>query len=132
MHQVEEQELAAGQSSFINKAYEALLKPLTRGFYLLELRGVPLEEVEEAVNPAFLMEIMETNEDIIDVASNPPVLQQIQEANNAKMDDCVQVVAEAFRNGDFALAKNTLIKLKYFTNIDGKIKGIQRNNMDST
>ncbi|NXL82852.1 HSC20 protein, partial [Leptocoma aspasia] len=58
-----EQHYSEQHSSLINKAYQTLLNPLSRGLYLLELRGVELtQETDSDADSAFLMEIVEINE----------------------------------------------------------------------
>jgi molecular chaperone HscB len=125
----EEQKLAEEQSSFINKAYNTLLKPLSRGEYLLELHGDPIEEANTAVDPEFLMGIMEFNEDIVEVTDNSQALQQLDDINNARMEVCVKEISSAFLENNVPKAKHLLVKLKYFSNIDDKIKLIRRNKM---
>ncbi|XP_060574031.1 iron-sulfur cluster co-chaperone protein HscB-like [Ruditapes philippinarum] len=126
----EEQALAEYQSAFVNKAYNTLLKPLSRGQYLLEIHGDPIEEANSAVDPNFLMEVMEINEDISEAVGNDKALNQLDDINNARMEKCIENVSSAFAANDIPKAKEFLIKLKYFSNIDGKIKEIYRRNMD--
>lgn len=48
----------------MNKAYDALLKPVPRALYLLSLHGESLEEGDITLEPEFLLGIMEVNEEI--------------------------------------------------------------------
>ncbi|XP_045216916.2 iron-sulfur cluster co-chaperone protein HscB-like [Mercenaria mercenaria] len=126
----EELALAEQQSAFVNRAYNTLLKPLTRGQYLLEIHGDPIDESTSAVNPNFLMEIMEFNEDIAEAVGNKDAVGQLDNINSSRMEKCVEEVSKAFAADDVPKAKECLIKLKYFTNIDDKIKDIFRKHMD--
>lgn len=123
--------VAENQSAFINKAYKTLMKPLTRGLYLLELKGDPLDEKNNAVDMNFLAEIMEMNEELMEASDHPEVIEDIEKTNSKKMEDCIKVVSDAFKVEDIPKAKEYLIKLRYFTNIDDKLKEIQRMHMDS-
>lgn len=60
----QEQEYADQQSTAVNKAYDALLKPVPRALYLLKLNGLSLEEKDIQLDGEFLMDIMEINEEI--------------------------------------------------------------------
>ena len=59
----EEQDFADAQSTAVNEAYDALLKPVPRALYLLKLNGLSLEE-NITLEPEFLMDIMEINEEV--------------------------------------------------------------------
>jgi len=41
-----------------------LAHPLKRGLYMLQLKGISIPEGTTSLNPEFLMEIMERNEEI--------------------------------------------------------------------
>lgn len=123
--------VAENQSAFINKAYKTLMKPLTRGLYLLELKGDPLDEKNNAVDMNFLSEIMEMNEELMEASDHPEVIEDIEKTNTKKMEDCIKVVSDAFKVENIPKAKEYLIRLKYFTNIDDKLKEIQRMHMDT-
>jgi len=125
----DEQTIALSQSSYINKAYNTLLKPLSRGLYLLELRGDPLEETNSSVDPQFLMEIMEVNEDLAEAEGTESAVEELEMINNKRIAKCVKDISTFFSEGNVAEAKTSLIKLKYFTNIEDKIKEIYRKQM---
>ena len=92
---------------------------------MLERAGHGLEEDSNSVNQEFLMEIMEINEEIAD-AESPDALKPIEIANLERLQDNIKKLSKAFEKSDFVLAKQLVIELKYFTNIDEKIKEIYR------
>lgn len=59
-----EQEYADQQSTLVNKAYDALLKPVPRALYMLKLHGLSLEEKDIQLAGEFLMDVMDINEEI--------------------------------------------------------------------
>lgn len=56
-------------SSLLNKAYTTLLNPLLRGLYMLNIRGLSIEENSITMDTNFLGEIMEWNEKVEEVNS---------------------------------------------------------------
>ncbi|XP_069138489.1 iron-sulfur cluster co-chaperone protein HscB-like [Argopecten irradians] len=120
-----ERELAEIQSSMVNKAYTTLTKPLSRALYLLELNKLPVEEANSDVDPDFLMEIMEINEELAD-ADSPESIQAIQNENNERIDDCFMEISNAFKDKNILLAREHVIKMTYYVNVDDKIKEIYR------
>jgi len=70
-----ERRLSLQMTAQINEAYQVLKDPLSRGRYLLQLRGVDVDaETDTAMAPAFLMEQMDLREAVSDlkVAGGPP------------------------------------------------------------
>lgn len=63
----EEQEYADRQSTLVNKAYDALLKPVPRALYLMKLNGISLEELDVQLDEEFLLDVMDINEEIVGV-----------------------------------------------------------------
>ncbi|XP_071955739.1 iron-sulfur cluster co-chaperone protein HscB-like [Antedon mediterranea] len=116
-----EQEFSAGQSSAVNKAYSTLLKPLNRGLYLLELLGHPIEEGDSMVDKVFLMDMMELNEELSDT-TNLEIVKKIGEENELNIKELMIQLAELFKNDQLKEARDVLAKLKYYTNIDDKVK----------
>ncbi|KAL3867341.1 hypothetical protein ACJMK2_044551 [Sinanodonta woodiana] len=124
----EELEMAAEQSSFINKAYFTLLKPFSRGLYLLEILGEKIDEETAYVDQDFLLHIMEINEELSE-ATDKKQVEKIEEENSVELKKCVDELSETFNKGDIQQAKATLIRLKYFENIDDKVKAFYRRSM---
>lgn len=66
------QSLAEQHSALVNHAHEVLARPFLRADWLLEHLGGPSEKQERQMPQAFLMEVMEWNEQLDDAASTPP------------------------------------------------------------
>ena len=120
-----EREFSLQQSSTVNKAYSTLQKPLSRGLYLLELHGQSVEESDTHIDPQFLMEIMEINEELAD-ADTLEAIEDIGATNQKVLDELTNHLSEAFKSEDISKAKELLGRLKYYANIDEKVKDLQR------
>lgn len=117
-----ERDLAEKQSSLVNKAYRTLLTPLSRGLYLLKLNGIALGEgTDSDAEMPFIVEIMEINEKLEDALDESKV-QDIGNFIDAKYEELTEDVSKAFEKGDVQEAKLLLIKMKYFSNLQEKVK----------
>ncbi|XP_054028801.1 iron-sulfur cluster co-chaperone protein HscB [Dryobates pubescens] len=117
-----EQRFSEQHSSLINKAYQTLLNPLSRGLYLLELHGVePAQETDYDADSVFLMEIMEINEKLSE-SENEDNLQEMETLIKAKQEELTKEVTAAFERDDLQEAKKLLAKMKYFANLQDKLK----------
>ncbi|KAJ1092649.1 hypothetical protein NDU88_005759 [Pleurodeles waltl] len=117
-----ERDLAEKQSSLVNKAYRTLLTPLSRGLYLLELNGITIGEgTDTDVDMPFIVEVMEINEKLEDALDETEV-QDIGNFIDAKYEELTEDVSTAFEKGDVQDAKLLLIKMKYFSNLQEKVK----------
>ncbi|NWQ77605.1 HSC20 protein, partial [Columbina picui] len=115
----EEQYYSEQHSSLINKAYQTLLNPLSRGLYLLELKGVePAQETDSEADSEFLMEIMEINEKLAE-PKNEDTLEEIGTLLKGKLRFEVMF---SFISDDLQEAKKLLGKMKYFANLEDKLK----------
>ncbi|XP_069726745.1 iron-sulfur cluster co-chaperone protein HscB [Phaenicophaeus curvirostris] len=118
----EEQRYSEQHSSLINKAYQTLLHPLSRGLYLLEVNGVePAQETDCDADSEFLMEIMEINEKLAE-PKNEATLEEIETLIKVKQEELTKAVAAAFEQDDLQEAKKLLAKMKYFANLEDKLK----------
>lgn len=120
-----EQELAADHSSMINKAYRTLLHPVERAEYLLQLAGLPLEEGDIDLDPEFLMDIMEVNEEL-EEAEDKEAVQEIGRKNQEMLDGLLQEADSAFENNNMIEARNVVAKIKYYDNIYNKVRDYER------
>uniref|UniRef100_A0A1A8CLN3 Iron-sulfur cluster co-chaperone protein HscB n=2 Tax=Nothobranchius kadleci TaxID=1051664 RepID=A0A1A8CLN3_NOTKA len=119
---VKEQGFSEHQSALVNKAYTTLLKPLSRGLYMLELEGVPLEEgTDSHADSDFLLELMEVNE-ALDEAQTPEEASKIGECMKGKLADLTEQIDAALHKGELHAARALLTKMKYYTNIEEKVK----------
>lgn len=119
---MKEQEYSEHQSALVNKAYRTLLKPLSRGLYMLELEGMRIEEgTDSGADSQFLMELMEINE-ALDEAQNPEEANKIGQDTKGKLADLTVQIDAALRKGELQTAKALLAQMKYFANIDEKVK----------
>ncbi|XP_060125440.1 iron-sulfur cluster co-chaperone protein HscB isoform X2 [Zootoca vivipara] len=117
-----EQNFSKQHSSLANKAYRTLLSPLSRGLYLLELNGVELEKgTDPEADPEFLSEIMEINEKLSD-ANNDAKIEEMENFIAAKQEELIKDVSRAFEHDDLQEAKKHLAKMKYFANLEEKLK----------
>ncbi|XP_056313343.1 iron-sulfur cluster co-chaperone protein HscB [Danio aesculapii] len=117
-----EQEYSEEQSALVNKAYRTLQKPLSRAVYMLELRGVLLEEgMDATADPAFLLEVMEINESLAETRSQDEV-SAIGRLVQGKLKDLTERMNSSLNRGDLLAAKVLLNQMKYFTNIQEKVK----------
>ncbi|NXM32436.1 HSC20 protein, partial [Oxyruncus cristatus] len=117
-----EQYYSEQHSSLINKAYQTLLNPLSRGLYLLELSGVePAQETDCDADSAFLMEIMEINEKLAE-SKNGGIIEEIETLIKVKQEELTRELTAAFERDDLQEAKKLLGKMKYFANLEDKLK----------
>uniref|UniRef100_A0A8D2M2W2 Co-chaperone HscB C-terminal oligomerisation domain-containing protein n=1 Tax=Zonotrichia albicollis TaxID=44394 RepID=A0A8D2M2W2_ZONAL len=121
IHLQKEQHYSEQHSSLINKAYQTLLNPLSRGLYLLELKGVePAKETDCDADSAFLMEVMEINEKLAE--SKNKDLEEVETSIKVKQEELTREVTAAFERDDLQEAKKLLGKMKYFANLEDKLK----------
>lgn len=88
---------------------------------MLEICGAPLQENEIQMDPEFLMEIMELNEEIVELESES-LLMEIYEENQMILKELIKKVSDAFQADNFSEAKTVLARMKYYVNIDEKVK----------
>ncbi|XP_061623377.1 iron-sulfur cluster co-chaperone protein HscB isoform X3 [Phyllopteryx taeniolatus] len=118
----EEREYSEHQSALVNKAYRTLLKPLSRGLYMLELKGMRFDEgTESGVDAEFLMELMEINE-ALEQAQTPEEADKISQDTKGKLKGLTEKIDGALRAGELQAAKALLAQMKYFSNIEEKVK----------
>ncbi|XP_062943076.1 iron-sulfur cluster co-chaperone protein HscB isoform X4 [Cynocephalus volans] len=69
----------------------------------------------------FLMEIMEINEKLTE-AQSEAAMKEIESIVRAKQKEFIDNVSRAFEQDDFEKAKEILTKMRYFSNVEEKIK----------
>ncbi|CAN9512935.1 unnamed protein product [Ophioblennius macclurei] len=117
-----EQGYSESQSALVNKAYTTLLKPLSRGLYMLELAGMRIDEgTDSGARADFLMELMEINE-ALDEAQTPAQAEKIGRDTKGKLADLTKQIDAALCEGELQTAKALLAQMKYYANIEEKVK----------
>ncbi|XP_016054111.1 PREDICTED: iron-sulfur cluster co-chaperone protein HscB, mitochondrial isoform X1 [Miniopterus natalensis] len=117
-----EKDFSEKHSTLVNDAYKTLLAPLSRGLYLLKLHGVEIPEgTDYEMDRQFLMEIMDINEKLAE-AQSEAAMKEIEYIVRAKQEELTDCVSRAFEQDDFEKAKEILTKMRYFSNVEEKIK----------
>lgn len=121
----EEQQISETYSTLVNKAYDTLQIPMKRAQHMLSLRNEKIEETNEISDKEFLMEIMELNEEI-DEADTPEKLKALEQKNKQMLSKITQEISEYFSANDIIKAKESIIKMKYFSSINSRINNLLR------
>ncbi|KAL9834057.1 iron-sulfur cluster co-chaperone protein HscB isoform 2-T2 [Geothlypis trichas] len=88
----------------------------------LELSGVePAKETDCDADSAFLMEVMEINEKLAE-SKNKDNLEEVETSIKVKQEELTREVTAAFERDDLQEAKKLLGKMKYFANLEDKLK----------
>ncbi|KAL8622812.1 hypothetical protein ACOMHN_026933 [Nucella lapillus] len=122
-----EQSLAEQQSTLLNKAYFTLLKPLSRALYLLELHGRVIQEGTTSTEPEFLMEVLDLNERIGESSSED--MPKIEADIASKIQQNMELMARSFAENDYDTAQAFAVSLKYYVNVESKVKSFYRSKM---
>lgn len=77
-----EQTISEEYSSLINKAYSNLMSPMKRAEHLLQLNGESIAENQTVDEPAFLMNIMNRNEEVENSQQDIEKLKQLDKKKN--------------------------------------------------
>ncbi|XP_023172344.2 iron-sulfur cluster co-chaperone protein HscB [Drosophila hydei] len=120
-----EQTNSADWSSLINKAYKTLAAPVERGQYMLELEGEQMPQDNSALNTAFLMAMMERNEEVEEAADSKTLEQLYTQSVQELADKALKLTAQ-FETNDLAAVKQTLVEMKYLHSIQSSIKKKQQ------
>ncbi|XP_063980371.1 iron-sulfur cluster co-chaperone protein HscB [Diachasmimorpha longicaudata] len=121
-----EKQYSDNLSSLLNKAYATLANPLDRGLYLLSLNNLSISEETTNMDPEFLMEIMERNEEVQDASKDKEKIVQLIMKNQAILVELSREVSKSFRNNNLEEAKRTLVKMKYYASLDERLKKIKQ------
>ncbi|KAF4011611.1 hypothetical protein G4228_003035 [Cervus hanglu yarkandensis] len=88
----------------------------------LKLHGVEIPEgTDYEMDSQFLTEIMEINEKLAE-AQGETAMKEIESIVRAKQKELADDVSRAFERDNFEKAKELLTKMRYFSNIEEKIK----------
>ncbi|XP_011371682.1 iron-sulfur cluster co-chaperone protein HscB, mitochondrial isoform X2 [Pteropus vampyrus] len=88
----------------------------------LKLHGIEIPEgTDYEMDRQFLVEIMDINEKLAE-AQSEAAMKEIESIVRAKQKELTDNVSRAFEQDDFEKAKEILTKMKYFSNVEEKIK----------
>ncbi|KAJ8455724.1 hypothetical protein ONZ45_g18874 [Pleurotus djamor] len=116
-HTQTKQDLAQALSSFVNEAYQRLLRPLTRAEYILEANNHPLTEDDKLEDLFFVSEVMEARE-AIETAQTREDVEAVQKLNHARINDTVKEIELLVAERNWPMLKEATIRLKYLNGID--------------
>ncbi|CAK6444916.1 unnamed protein product [Pipistrellus nathusii] len=117
-----EKDFSEKHSTLVNDAYKTLLAPLSRELYLLKLHGIEIPEgTDYKMDNQFLMGIMDINEKLAE-AESEAAINEFESIVREKQKELTDNLSRALEQDDFEKAKEILTKMRYFSNIEEKIK----------
>ena len=126
-----ERRVSMQQAARINEAYQVLRDPLKRGRYLLELRGIHLDDRQGAHQDAgFLMQQMELRESLAEVRQQDDPLGALNrlggdiEARFRELETRLGQVLDADA-GDAAEAAALVQKMQFFTRLRDEVQQLE-------
>jgi molecular chaperone HscB len=109
----EERARASTEAASLNDAYRTLKDPLSRAFYLAELRGVEMPGDGKTIDdPELLMEAMEAREALGD-ATTPPAVDSLAAQALRDKQAALAGLAALFSRDDGPAIRKALLRLRY-------------------
>lgn len=131
----EEQSGILEKASLVNKGYKVLQNPDETIKYILQLKGLLQEEEKFELDPQFLMEVMDINEELMELEmdENQEQLMNVEQKANRlllKIYEDVAPVMESYQEGvtteeELLQVKDFYFQQKYLQRILDKIRGIR-------
>ncbi len=126
-----EKKYSSDQSSLLNKSYSVLNNPISRGLYLLKINNINFDKeathIGDEINSdkqEILMHVLELNEQIDEIES----AKQVEELESKLYHFILPLKNElkiAFNSKDFDKAVLILTKMKYYQNVDERLKELK-------
>lgn len=124
------QEEALEKSALLNKAWKTFQNPDETIKYVLQLKGLLQEEEKYELPPAFLMDVMDINEQLTE-ADNPSSMAAVQEIIHTLQTDIyepVKEIVEHYKEGtvtqkELLQVKEYYFKKKYLLRINQQLNG---------
>jgi len=126
--------LSVQKSSQINDAFQTLKDPLRRAIYQLSLLGVTLQDNATTSDAAFLMEQMESREQLekVKTADNPDIeIEKLLQSVNQKINVEIAVLTRLFKTASesdeqsITAVKNAILKLQFHTKLRSECELIE-------
>lgn len=131
----EEQAGILEKASLVNKGYKILQNPDETIKYVLQLKGLLQEEEKFELDPQFLMEVMDINEELMELEmdENQEQLMNVEQKANrlmGKIYEDVAPVMDSYQDGvtteeELLRVKDFYFQQKYLQRILDKIRGIR-------
>jgi len=127
----QEKRLSVQQAAQINEAFQVLKSPLPRARYLLELRGLPLDDTDTQMDPAFLMEQMEMREALAEVrgADDPfGALNRARDSIESREREIIESLQQAFNEGSqesLERAREQVRKMQFMQRLLGEVDELE-------
>lgn len=127
-----ERRMSVQKAAQINDAFQTLKTPLKRAIYLLSLTGGELQENDNSLDPAFLMEQMELRENLAAVRSTPQPMDALEKISNdvtLRVSQLTRQLSEHFQR--LLIAENDLNR-GAGNSMDDEHMGNDKLNMNAT
>lgn len=126
----QERLLSVQHAAQINQAYETLKDPLRRGRYLLELKGLGMEEQQKThQDPEFLMQQMALREalgEVRDQADPLAELDRLSREIRVQYQTLESALAEALDDSaDIQKALTFVLRMQYFTRLENEVQELE-------
>lgn len=115
--------LSLQKATQVNEAYQTLKNPLSRGRYLLQLRGVDTQEESNTAMPMdFLMQQMAWREALEDAQGSMPALESLDRELRAAAKSLLATLETALdEQPNDVLATETVRKLRFIDKVQSEI-----------
>jgi molecular chaperone HscB len=126
-----ERRLSVQMAARINEGFQTLKNPLARARYLLEQKGMAMDEQNTGLDNMFLMEQMELREAMEAVQSAPDPeasLQQVAQDIASRSKALMEELAQLFHQGDdesLQQAQTIVHKLQFFHRLEDEVAGLE-------
>jgi molecular chaperone HscB len=129
---LEKQAEALDKSTLLNKAFKIFQNEEETIKYVLQLKGLLEEEEKYELPAAFLMEVMEINEQLMDAGDDPDLILNLKSAIanlQAETYEPVKQIVEHYREGitsekELLQVKEYYYKKKYLDRIQEQLKSL--------
>jgi molecular chaperone HscB len=118
---------ASSEAASLNDAYRTLKEPLSRAFYLAELKGVDLPADGKTIDdPDLLMEVMDAREELQEADSVGEV-DALARFAREDLEKGLADLAKLFPAGDKAAIRKALLRLRYLDKFADEAKARRAN-----
>jgi molecular chaperone HscB len=128
----QERRISVQQAARLNEAYQVLKDPLRRGRYLLELRGLVLDDQQQSLrDTGFLMEQMELREELEAVADAPDPLARLAilvqgiRARFSALSDELAACLSGAGSGVPEGALDLVLKMQFFRKLEEEAQALE-------